>query len=222
MRKKDFFVNPFLPFLVCLSCIFVFSFFVEGAAVVGKKAPNFQEKDNFGKMHSLSQYKGKYLVIEFTNYDCPFVKKHYEFKNPEYTKLNMQSTQKDLKKEGVIWLSVISSGKGKQGNFSPKQIQKKVKSMGLSPSVTLLDYDSSMAKTYGATRTPSLFLIDKQGFILSYKGTIDSIPSTQLKDLKKSKNYLRAAFQSLKAGKKIDTPVTEDYGCSIKWAKETL
>lgn len=178
-------------------------------AIVGSPAPEFTVTDAQGNQHSLSQYKGKNVVLEWFNPECPFVKKFY--KNGDMTKF-----QKQVVEGGDVWLTISSSAEGRQGHISAtdaKEIQTK---LGLASTALLLDPEGPVGKAYGARTTPHLFVIDAQG-TLAYAGAIDSEPSTDADDISKATNYVTEAVTALKSGKKVDTASTEPYGCSVKY-----
>jgi peroxiredoxin len=184
---------------------------VQAAAVVGEKAPDFTLTDVKGAKHTLSSLKGKHVVLEWVNYDCPFVQKHYGSGN-------MQKLQKMASGKGVVWLAVNSSADGKQGNFTPAVVESRSKEHGAAFSAYLLDPDGKVGKAYGAKTTPHMYLIDPQGTLV-YAGGIDDKPSTDVEDIKSAKNYVQAALDESLAGKKISTSTSKPYGCSIKYAE---
>jgi hypothetical protein len=182
----------------------------QAAATVGKAAPDFTMTDIQGKVHKLSEYKGKIVVLEWVNPECPIVVKHYNSQN-------MQSTQKAAAADGAIWLSINSAGyDGAQGDFSEEQAAAWQKKMGTATTGYIRDRKSSLGRLYGATATPHMFVINKEG-VLVYKGAIDSIPSANERDIPKATNYVKAALESLKAGTPIAKPTTQAYGCSMKF-----
>lgn len=181
------------------------------AAQVGKPAPNFKLTDSNGKEHSLADYKGKLVVLEWTNFDCPFVKKHYGAGN-------MQKLQNTYRKKGVVWLSINSSAVGRQGNYPPARINELIKLNKANPDAYLVDADGKVGHAYGATATPGMFVIDKEG-ILIYSGAIDDIPSADEVDIGKAKNYVASALDAAMAGKKVATSCTSAYGCSVKYQR---
>jgi hypothetical protein len=182
----------------------------QAAAEVGKPAPDFTLTDIAGKTHKLSDYKGKIVVIEWVNPECPIVVKHYNSQN-------MQGTQKMAAADGAVWLSINSAGyEGAQGDFNNEQAAAWQKKMGAVTTGYLRDRTSKVGRLYGATATPHMFVINKDG-VLAYKGAIDSIPSGSERDIPKATNYVKAALESLKAGKPIAKPVTQAYGCSMKF-----
>jgi len=178
-------------------------------AKVGKPAPDFTLVDSHGKKHSLSDYKGKFVVLEWVNFGCPFVRKHYNSGN-------MQKLQKTYTKKGVVWLSICSSAKGKQGHFEPGKINAMLKEKGAAQTAYLIDEDGTMGKMYGAKTTPHMFIIDPKGILL-YAGGIDDKPSTKLKDIDGAFNYVQAALDSALAGKPVKIKTARPYGCSVKY-----
>ena len=178
-------------------------------AEVNKPAPNFTLKDSKGKSHNLTDFKGKYVVLEWVNYDCPFVKKHYDSNN-------MQALQKEFTSKGVVWLSICSSAPGKQGNFDMATIASKSSEYKVSHTAYLLDEDGFVGKQYGAKTTPHCYVVNPQG-VLMYAGAIDDNPSAKPEDAKGAKNYVREALNSLMNGKAVETPSTKAYGCSVKY-----
>lgn len=179
------------------------------AAVVGRPAPAFDVKDSAGASHNLDSLKGKWVVLEWVNYECPFVKKHYGSGN-------MQALQKDYTAKGVAWFSVNSSAAGKQGNYSADSIGGLLKERHAVPTAYLLDADGKVGHAYGAKTTPHMFVIDPKGTIV-YAGGIDDKPSTELEDVKTAKNFVRAALDEGMAGKPVTTPTSTPYGCSVKY-----
>ncbi len=180
-----------------------------GTATIGKAAPLFTLTDAEGKAHRLSQYKGKIVVLEWVNLKCPFVRKFYNVKN-------MQTLQKRLRAKGIVWLSICSSAKGKQGHFTAAKIRDLLKKEGAAPTAYLIDESGQTGKAYGATNTPHMFVIDKQG-LLAYKGAIDSIRSFNSADIKRADNYAAAAVTALIKGESVKVPETKAYGCSVKY-----
>lgn len=179
------------------------------ALETGKAAPDFTAKASNGKTVKLSDYKGKTVVLEWLNYGCPFVKKHYESKN-------MQNLQKKYTGEGVVWLSVISSAPGKQGHADAKQAEADKATHGSSATAILLDEKGEVGKAYGALTTPHMYVIDKTGKLV-YQGAIDDKASTDLADVKTATNYVSAALDATKAGKPVAVSQTKAYGCGVKY-----
>lgn len=180
-----------------------------GQAVVGQAAPPFTLADTQGRVHSLEKDAGKYVVLEWFNYDCPFVKKHYGSGN-------MQKLQKEYTAKGVIWYSICSSAPGKQGYFQATEMEQKARERQVASTAVLLDSDGKVGKLYGAKTTPHLFVIDPQGKLI-YEGAIDSIRSTDVADIAKATNYVSMALDEAMAGKPVSTPITPSYGCSVKY-----
>lgn len=179
------------------------------AAPPGDAAPAFREVNTAGKEISLSDFKGKTVILEWTNNGCPFVQKHYNSQN-------MQNTQAVATADGVIWLSVISSRPGSQGNVTPAEADKLTKDRGAKPTHVLLDPDGSMGRAYAAKTTPHMFIITPDGKI-AYNGAIDSIKSNKVEDVAKATNYVTSALAALKAGKSPDPALTTPYGCDVKY-----
>ncbi len=178
-------------------------------AKVGQKAPDFTLQDSNNASHKLSQYAGKYVVLEWVNPDCPFVKKHYESGN-------MQNLQKELRGKDVVWLSIASSAEGKQGYYSGGEWNKMTADKKAAPNAVLLDYDGKVGQAYGAKTTPHMYVINPKG-ILSYAGAIDDKASTKIEDVAGAKNYVKSAMDDLMAGKKVKTSQTQAYGCGVKY-----
>jgi peroxiredoxin len=176
---------------------------------IGSPAPDFTATDTSGKMWSLAALAGNKVILEWTNHDCPYVKKHYGSGN-------MQALQKEATAKGYLWLSVISSAPGKQGHVDAKQADALTASRDAAPSAVLLDTTATMGRAYGAKTTPHMFIIDEQG-ILVYMGGIDDKPSSNQADIPGARNYVRQAMADLAAGKPISAPVTRPYGCSVKY-----
>jgi peroxiredoxin len=180
-----------------------------GSSVVGKPAPVFSLVDTNGKTHSLSDFKGKYVVLEWVNYDCPFVKKHY-------SSGNMQKLQKEITSKGVIWLTVSTSAPGKQGHYPADKVNALLKEKNSSPTAYLLDSDGKVGRLYGARTTPHMYIINPEG-VLIYNGAIDDKPSTNPADIDSAKNFVRSALDEAMAGKAVTVSATQPYGCSVKY-----
>jgi peroxiredoxin len=177
---------------------------------IGAPAPTFTAKDATGKTVDLAAYKGKTVVLEWTNHQCPYVKKHYESGN-------IPELQKKAIDQGVVWLQIISSAPGQQGYVTGDQAIKLNNDRNAAPTSVVLDSDGKVGKLYGAQTTPHIFIIDAHGTLV-YKGGIDSIATTKKEDIAKAENYVSASLAALAAGKKIEKPVTKPYGCSVKYA----
>ncbi len=176
---------------------------------IGETAPNFTLKDADGKTRSLSEFSGKFVVLEWTNPDCPFVHKHYDSGN-------MQKLQTEYTAKGVVWLSICSSGSGKQGNYPPAEIKKILADRKAAPTDYLIDSDGKVGKTYSAKSTPDMFVINPKG-VLIYSGAIDSIPSPEPADIPKATNYVSQALDEAMAGKPVQIASTKSYGCGIHY-----
>ena len=176
---------------------------------VGSAASDFSLPDANGKTHSLSQYKGKYVVLEWFNPECPFVKKHYGSDN-------MQKLQTEYTSKGVVWLTIDSNAPGTEGNITPEQAQKITSSWKTHQTALLLDPDGKAGRAYGAKNTPHMVIINPDGKI-AYEGAIDSKASPNPADIPSSMNYVKAALDESLAGKTVSTPQTKPYGCSVKY-----
>src|SRR2546423_777061 len=176
---------------------------------VGSEAPEFSAPDANGKTQSLAQYKGKYVVLEWFNPECPFVKKHYGGGN-------MQKLQDDYTSKGVVWLTIDSNAPGTEGNLTADQAQKVINSWKTKMTALLLDPESKVAKLYGAKNTPNMVVINPEGKIV-YEGAIDSKASPNPADIPSSTNYVKAALDESLAGKPVSNAQTKPYGCSVKY-----
>jgi len=185
-----------------------FTLAAHAAPKVGEAAPAFSLPGHDGKTHALADFKGKTVVLEWTNAECPFVKKHYAG--------NMQALQKTYTGKDVVWLSVNSSAPGKQGHVDAAGATKIVKDKGAAPTLVLLDGDGKVGKAYDAKTTPHLYVIDKAGTLV-YAGGIDSNPSADPADIPGATPYVKNALDEVLAGKPVTTAVTKPYGCSIKY-----
>jgi peroxiredoxin len=179
------------------------------APVVGQPAPAFAVPDTTGKTRTLAELAGKTVVLEWTNHDCPFVRKHYESGN-------MQALQKRYADPGTVWLSVVSSAPGKQGHVSPAEAGRLTESRAAAPSAVLLDESGAMGRAYDARTTPHMYIITPDGK-LAYMGGIDSVASTDQADLARATPYFALAMEEVRAGRPVSNPVTRPYGCSVKY-----
>ena len=175
----------------------------------GQPAPEFSATDTTGKAVALSALKGKTVVLEWSNHDCPYVAKHYGTDT-------MQKLQRDATAKGVVWLTVLSSARGTQGHVEALEADKLTADRKAAPSAVLLDAGGSMGRLYGATTTPHMFVIDQAGR-LAYMGAIDDKPSTARDTVKTAKPYVREALDALAEGKPVATSSTRPYGCSVKY-----
>jgi peroxiredoxin len=179
-------------------------------AVVGSPAPAFTATDSHGQSHSLDQYRGKYVVLEWHNQGCPYTRKHY-------TSGNMQSLQKEWTGKGVVWFTVISSAPGQQGYETDAQENSYLAQMHADPTAVLMDADGKLGRLYGAKTTPEMYVIDPNGKLV-YEGAIDDRPTPDPSDIKGADNYLNDALMESMAGKPITHSYTRSYGCSVKYA----
>jgi peroxiredoxin len=180
-----------------------------GSVSVGQPAPDFKVKDTSGKEHSLSAYKGKFVVLEWVNPGCPFVQKHYDTSN-------MQSTQKAAEAKGAVWLTVSSTAPDAGDYKKPAELAAWLKEKGASPTATLMDEDGKIGKAYGARTTPHMYVINPEGKLV-YAGAIDSKATARKDDIKTATNYVTAALGEAMAGKPVSKSTSEPYGCSIKY-----
>ncbi len=183
---------------------------VQAQAQIDQPAPAFSVTAADGKTVTLDSLKGKTVVLEWTNHDCPYVKKHYGSGN-------IPSLQKEAAAKGVVWLQVISSAPGQQGHVDGPTALKLNEQRGATPANALLDPSGQMGKAYGAQTSPHLFIINPQGQVV-YKGGIDSIATAKVEDIAKAEPYVKVALSELAAGKKVSQANTRPYGCSIKYA----
>jgi peroxiredoxin len=179
------------------------------AATAGQAAPDFTLTDTQGKQVQLSDFKGKYVVLEWTNPGCPFVRNHYNTRS-------MQGLQAEWSAKDVVWLSIDSSNRSSFEFVQPAQLGEWMKARGAAQSAVLVDPDSATAKLYQAKTTPHMFVIDPQGKIV-YAGAIDDRPSTRPEDPPSAKNYVRTALMQATSGVAVATAATTPYGCSIKY-----
>jgi peroxiredoxin len=180
------------------------------AATVGEAAPAFELKDTNGKTVRLADFKGKHVVLEWTNPGCPFVVKHYGSQN-------MQALQKDATAKNVVWLTVNSTAKSASDYLEPAALQSKlVKDWGGAPSAVLMDESGSTGRAYAAKTTPHMYVIDPAGKLV-FAGGIDDKRSANPADIKTAKNHVKAALSETLAGKAVSTPTATPYGCSIKY-----
>jgi hypothetical protein len=180
-----------------------------GALPPGSMAPEFKGVDSNGVAHSLSEYRGKFVVLEWANRGCPFDQKHY-------LSGSMEALQKQWTAKGVVWLSVISSAPGQQGYVTPAEENGYLQKMKASPTAVLLDPKGTIGHLYDARTTPHMFVIDPAGKIV-YQGAIDDKPTTDQADLKGADNYLNDALNAAMVGKPVGVAVTRPYGCSVKY-----
>jgi peroxiredoxin len=179
------------------------------AQAVGKAAPNFKLADVNGKPVTLSQFRGKTVVLEWNNPECPFVKKHYGSGN-------MQKTQAAAVRQGVVWLTINSSAPGKQGNVNGAAAKSYIAKSGARPTAYLLDPKGVVGKVYGAKTTPHMFIINPAGTLV-YAGGIDDKPTPNPADVASARNHVLAALSELKSGKAVSVAQSRPYGCAVKY-----
>lgn len=181
-----------------------------GAATVGQPAPAFTLTDLDGKSHNLSYFKGKTVVLEWVNPECPFVVKHYEKSG------NLPATQKAATADGVVWLLINSAASGKQGDYDAEKAKAWLAKNKAAATAYLRDADGKVGKAYDAKTTPQIFVINAEGTLV-YNGAIDSKRSTNADDIAGAENYAKSALADLKAGRPVATATTQPYGCSVKY-----
>jgi peroxiredoxin len=197
--------------IVSFSTILALALIAAASPRPGDSAPAFTATDSNGKTHSLSNFKGKYVVLEWTNSGCPFTVKHY-------ASGNIQKLQKQWTSKGVVWLTVLSSAQGKQGYKTAAEENAYLKDNNASPTAVLMDPKGDLGHLFGAKTTPHMFVIDPSGKVI-YAGAIDDKPTTDQEDIVGAKNYLNAALGEALAGKPVTTASTQPYGCSVKYGE---
>jgi peroxiredoxin len=193
------------------SAALVFAFALSAyAARVGSPAPAFTGTDTHGHTHRLSNYHGKFVVLEWTNKDCPYTRKQYDSGN-------MQALQRRWTSKGVVWLTILSSAPGHQGYMTAAQENAWIAKIHAAPTAAILDPSGAIGHAYEAKTTPHMFIIDPSGKLI-YNGAIDDHPTTDVSDVPKSKNYVSAALTEAMAGQPVAISYTRPYGCSVKYA----
>lgn len=182
---------------------------VQAAPSVGQPAPDFTLRDAAGKPVKLSDFRGKHVVLEWTNPGCPYVRKHYNSGN-------MPATQQDAVAKGVVWLSINSTEKGSYDYLEPAKLVAWKKERKAAPTAVLMDEEGTAGKAFGARTTPHMYIVNPKGTLV-YAGGIDSIPSSDPDDIKKAVNYVKQGLGEALAGKPISQATTRPYGCSIKY-----
>lgn len=178
-------------------------------AIVGEQAPDFEVMDANGNMRSLSEFEGQYVILEWLNHGCPYIRKHYDGNN-------MQQLQEKYTDQGVVWLSVISSAPGEQGYMEPEEARQSIEEYGASPTAILLDPEGEMGRAYDARVTPHMFIIDPSGTV-RYNGAIDDKPTPRASSLETAHNYIDAAMNSLMNGEEVEVKSNTPYGCGVKY-----
>ncbi len=184
------------------------AFAAAAAAAVGQGAPDFSATDTSGKTHKLSDFRGKLVVLEWTNPGCPFVRKHYSG--------NMQSLQKEFTGKGVVWLAINSTETDSGDYLPPARLAGWMAEKQAQPSATLMDESGRIGQLYGARTTPHMYIVGPQGQLL-YAGGIDSVPSARVDDIKTATNYIRQGLNEALGGKALTVASTRPYGCSVKY-----
>ena len=202
MRKR-------LAGFVVVSTVLVMGFCPAWAARVGDHAPDFTATDSNGQVHKLSDYQGRFVVLEWTNRGCPYTQKHY-------SSGNMQRLQREWTSRGVIWLTVLSSAAGKQGYATGPEENAYLKQINGAPTAALLDPTGTLGHLYDAKTSPHMFIINPQG-ILIYNGAIDDRPTTDVADVQGATNFVSVALEEATSGKAVSNPTTRPYGCSVKY-----
>ncbi|MGC4003700.1 MAG: thioredoxin family protein [Pirellulales bacterium] len=181
----------------------------QAAAAVGQPAPAFTLTDTSGKTRTLAEFKGKTVVLEWTNPGCPFVRKHYD-------SANLPGLQKEFTGKGVVWLAVNSTEKAASDYLPPQQLARWIQDKSGTPTATLMDEEGTVGKAYGARTTPHMYIVDPQGTLV-YAGGIDSIASARVSDIQTATNYVRQGLDEALAGKPISQARTQPYGCTVKY-----
>ena len=194
---------------VTVAAVVAFAAARSQAVETGQPAPDFALKDINGKDQKISDYKGKFVVLEWVNHGCPFVKKHYNSGN-------MQKLQKEYTAKDVVWLSICSSAPGKQGNYTPEEWLKLNEEKKSAATAVLLDGDGTVGKLYDAKTTPHMFVVNPDGTLI-YQGAIDNKPSTEESDIRGANNYVASALDEAMAGKPVTKGTTKSYGCGVKY-----
>ena len=179
-------------------------------ASLDESAPNFTLTDSNGKQHSLSDFKGKWVVLEWVNFQCPFVRKHYGSGN-------MPGLQKEYTEKGVAWLSICSSSPGSEGYFEGDELKTEIKDHDSHATAYLIDAQGMVGRMYQAKTTPHMYVINPEG-VLVYAGGIDNIPSTNKADIAKATNYVKSVLDEGMSGKPITVKASRPYGCSVKYS----
>ena len=194
---------------VALGATFLMGTNAAAAPAVGQQAPDFIAVDTSGAKHKLSDFAGKFVVLEWTNPGCPFVRKHYGSGN-------MPATQKAATDKGVVWLAINSTERAATDYLKPDALDAWMKSQKAAPTAVLMDEDGLIGQVYGARTTPHIFIIDPKGTLV-YAGGIDSIASARVDDIKTATNYVNQALGEAFGGRPISAATTRPYGCSIKY-----
>lgn len=204
--------NRFATVSVVLFCLFFAGMAIaedRKGPEIGKKAPDFTLPDAAGVVHTLSDFEGKYVVLEWLNHECPFVVKHYATGN-------MQMLQEKYRDQGVVWLSIISSAPGKQGYMSPDEAKKATREKNARPTAVLLDPEGTVGRAFDARVTPHMYIIDPDG-MLRFMGAIDDRPTANHDDVEGARNFVSEALDLLLEGRDVDVSSHPPYGCTVKY-----
>jgi len=176
---------------------------------INAPAPDFTLVDTHGMEHKLSDSRGKFIVLEWLNHECPFVQKHYNSGN-------MQNLQKKYTGKDVVWYSIVSSAEGKQGYYPPEEANELTTEKGAAPTAVLIDAGGEVGRLYGARTTPHMFIINPEGTLI-YNGAIDDTRSTDVEDIKTATNYVSAALDEAMSGQAVSVATSQPYGCAVKY-----
>lgn len=201
--------NHIMALAIALGCLLSAQATAREPLRPGSVAPDFSAPDSRGQTVNMSSFKGKTIVLEWNNPECPYVRKHYGAGN-------MQALQKEATSSGVVWLSINSGARGLQGHMHALEAENYIAERRASPSAYLLDPEGKIGRAYGATVTPHMFIIDPEGRI-AYMGGIDDKPTSSPSDIKSARNYVREALNAIAAGRPINTASTRPYGCTVKY-----
>lgn len=182
----------------------------EASVATGARAPAFSAPDANGQTRTLAEFRGRTVVLEWTNHGCPYVRKHYDSRT-------MQTLQQEATADGIVWLQIISSAPGEQGHLDAAGARARVQTDGAHPTATLLDPSGAIGRAYGAMTTPHMYIISPEGVLL-YQGAIDDRPSARPSSLEGATSYVRAALTDIAAGRAVQTAQTTPYGCNVKYA----
>jgi AhpC/TSA family len=209
IRNGEVIVRKQLAALFLVAIAFVVGLSSAWAVRVGEHAPDFTATDSNGQVHKLSNYQGRFVVLEWTNRGCPYTQKHYNSGN-------MQRLQREWTSRGVVWLTVLSSAPGKQGYATGPEENAYLKQVNSTPTAALLDPTGALGHLYDAKTSPHMFIINPQGILL-YNGAIDDRPTTDVADVATAKNYISIALEEATSGKPLTYTTTRPYGCSVKY-----
>ena len=197
------------PFVLFAALLLAAPATAQDAPEIGRPAPTFELPDVTGAVHALEDYRGEWVVLEWLNYDCPYVKKHY-------SSGNIPSQQEKWTDRGVNWLAIVSSAPGKQGYFPADEMAARSEAENSHATAGLLDPEGDVGRAYDARTTPHMFVIDPDG-IVRYMGGIDDVPTARVSDLDRATQLVDQALTELMAGQEVSVPTSRPYGCSVKY-----